>query len=62
MKIITTRELQDILKLNNRQTKALVRTQGFPSFKIGREYRIDEDALAEWIKSKPYIKLDYSKC
>lgn len=62
MRIITTSDLQDILRLNNRQAKALMRTEEFPSFKIGREYRVTEDDLIEWIMSKPNIKLDYSKC
>ena len=62
MNVLTTEELQDILKLNPKQAKALMRTDGFPSVKIGREYRVAEEALMEWFKSTKAIKLNYSKC
>jgi excisionase family DNA binding protein len=62
MNILTTEEVQNLLKLNDRQAKALMRTDGFPAFKIGREYRVSEDDLMNWIGAKPNIKLDYSKC
>ena len=62
MNILTTKDVQELLKLNNRQAKALMRTDGFPAFKIGREYRVSEDDLVDWIGAKPNIKLDYSKC
>lgn len=62
MNVLTTEELQDILKLNPKQAKALMRTEGFPSVKIGREYRVEEEALMEWMKSTKAIKLNYSSC
>ena len=62
MNILTTNDVQEILKLNARQAKALMRTKGFPAFKIGREYRVSEDELMNWIGEKPTVKLDYSKC
>jgi len=51
MNVLTTEDLQNILKLNPKQAKALMRTEGFPSVKIGREYRVEEEALIEWMKS-----------
>lgn len=62
MNVLTTEEVRELLKLNDRQAKALMRTKGFPAFKIGREYRVTEDDLMSWIRAKPNIKLDYSKC
>lgn len=62
MNILTTQEVQELLKLNTRQAKALMRSEGFPAFKIGREYRVSEDELIAWISTKPNMKLDYSKC
>lgn len=47
MNVLTTEEVRELLKLNDRQAKALMRTEGFPSIKIGREYRVTEDDL--WI-------------
>lgn len=62
MNFLTTEEVQNILKLNTKQAKALMRTDGFPSIKIGREYRVEEDDFYNWIKSTKSVKLDYSKC
>lgn len=62
MNILTEQEVRELLKLNSRQTKALMRTAEFPSFKIGREYRVAEADLEQWIGARPNIKLDYSKC
>lgn len=52
----------DILKLNDRQARALMRTEGFPSIKIGREYRVAENSFIEWVQNTKEVKLDYSKC
>lgn len=62
MNIYTTDDLKELLKISTKQAKALMRTEGFPSFKIGREYRVSEQQLNEWISSSPAVKLDYSKC
>lgn len=62
MNILTTTDLQDILKLSDKQAKALIRTPGFPSCKIGREYHITETALQQWLEHTKSVKLDYSKC
>lgn len=48
MTVYTITELQELLKLNPKQAKALMRTEGFPSIKIGREYRVEEDMLRQW--------------
>ena len=45
MTFYTITELQELLKLNPKQAKALMHTDGFPSIKIGREYRVEEDML-----------------
>ena len=62
MTFLTTKDIQEILKINERQSKALMRTDGFPSIKIGREYRVEESRFADWIGTTKTIKLDYSKC
>jgi excisionase family DNA binding protein len=59
--ILTEKEVQEILKIGDRQTKALFRTKEFPSMKIGREYRVLEDKFVEWLNQNPSVKLDYSK-
>lgn len=62
MNILTTNDVKSILKLSDKQAKALMRTEGFPSIKIGREYRVEEQALLDWMKETKSIKLDYNKC
>lgn len=49
MNFLTEDDIKDILKLNNRKTKALMRTDGFPSIRIGQEYRVEEQALLDWM-------------
>lgn len=62
MNILTINDVKSILKLSDKQAKALMRTEGFPSIKIGREYRVEEQALLDWMKETKSIKLDYNKC
>lgn len=62
MRFFTVEDLQEILQIHERQAKALMRTQGFPSIKIGREYRVEETSLKNWADNTKVIKLDYSKC
>lgn len=61
MKFYTTQELKQILKLSEKQAKALMRTEGFPSIKIGREYRVEEEMLYDWLAETDEFPLDYSK-
>lgn len=62
MEILTSKDLETILKLSDIQAKALMRTKGFPAFRIGREYRVTKEALLDWINNTKSIKLDYNKC
>lgn len=62
MTFFTTSELQELLKLNEKQARALMRTEGFPSVKIGREYRVEESMLHQWLLDTKEIRLDYTKC
>ena len=61
MNFLTEDDIKDILKLNNRKTKALKRTEGYHSIKNGQEYRVEEDDFYNWIKSVKEVKLDYTK-
>lgn len=61
MKFYTTTELQELLKLSEQQAKALMRTEEFPSIKIGREYRVEEDMLRQWMLDTKEFPLDYTR-
>lgn len=60
MKFYTTTELQELLKLSDKQAKALMRTEDFPSIKIGRAYRVEEDMLRQWLVETKEFPLDYT--
>ena len=62
MNILTTKDIQNILKISHKKAKALMRTEGFPAVKIGRDYRVTEEAFSEWMSNPKAVKLDYSKC
>ena len=62
MRFYTTEDLQQILQIGHKQAKALMHTDGFPSIKIGREYRVEEDMLRQWLNDTKEFPLDYSKC
>ena len=34
----------------------------FPSMNIGREYRVEDDMLRQWLNDTKEFPLDYSKC
>ncbi|NCB96102.1 MAG: DNA-binding protein [Negativicutes bacterium] len=62
MNFLTATDIEELLKLSHRQAKALMRTDGFPSIQIGREYRVEQERFEEWLEETKGIKLDYSKC
>ena len=41
MRFYTEEEIQDVLQVSRRQAKALMRTSGFPSIRIGRTINVD---------------------
>lgn len=61
MNVLTTTDLQKVLKIGEKQAKLLMRTEGFPSVQIGNQYRVEEEALNEWLRSTKSVKFDYHK-
>ena len=61
MRFYTEEELQEVLQVGKRQAKALMRTSGFPSIRIGRSYRVEEGAFLDWMKQTKHVRLDYSR-
>lgn len=49
-KVLTTKEVSDILKLGKNQTYALMHSSSFPSYRIGCKMFVTEEALDEWLK------------
>lgn len=59
MNILTIEDLKNTLKLSDKQANALMRNKDFPSVKIGKEYRVEEQALLEWMQKTKEVKLRY---
>lgn len=59
MNILTIEDLKNTLKLSDKQANALMRNEDFPSVKIGKEYRVEEQALLEWMQKTKEVKLRY---
>ena len=51
-KLLTVTEVGNILNIGRASAYALVRQTGFPVIRIGRHFRVPEDALYRWINSQ----------
>lgn len=50
MKVLTAKDVSDILKLGKNQTYMLMNSKAFPSYKIGKKFFVTDEALDEWLK------------
>ena len=50
MKVLTVKDVSDILKLGINQAYALMSSKAFPSYKIGKRYFVTNEALNEWLR------------
>lgn len=55
----TEEEIKDMLKLSSRKAHALMKSDDFPSVKIGRVYRVTKENFDNWFKSNTEIRLTY---
>lgn len=58
-RVLNEQDVQEILGLGWKQTAALMRAEGFPAVRIGRNFRVLEDKLYEWLSTSKRVKLDY---
>lgn len=52
--MLTTKDLQMILKIGRDRAYALMRSKAFPSMKIGARYYVTKEALDEWLRRYAY--------
>ena len=52
MKILTSREIQQKLKVGKSTLYQLLRSTDFPSYKIGTKYYATEEEIEKWIINK----------
>ena len=50
MKVLTTKDVQELLNLSENGVYRLFQKSDCPCFRVGREYRIIEADLIEWLK------------
>lgn len=52
--MLTTKDLQQILKIGRDRAYALMRSKAFPSMKIGTRYYVTQEALDDWLRKYAY--------
>lgn len=51
--LLSTREVQELLGKNNPQSiHRLVHDDGLPAIRVGRTFRFDPDAVAQWLRER----------
>lgn len=56
MIIYGTEQIADMFQLTEQQARKLMKVPDFPSFRIGRAYKVSEDDLKDWIRTRPQIR------
>ena len=51
MKILTVKETADALKVKPQRVYRMMRNDGLPSIRLGRQVRVDEDSLKKWLNA-----------
>ena len=66
--LLKTNDLQKRLGISRETTYRLMRSESFPSMKLGARYYVAEEKLDEWLKKQPTRRLhcdeinDYGRC
>ena len=49
MKILTVKETADTLRVKPQRVYDMMRNDGLPCIRLGRQVRVDEDSLKKWL-------------
>jgi excisionase family DNA binding protein len=49
MKILTVKETADALRVKPQRVYRMIRNEGLPFIRLGRQVRVDEDSLKKWL-------------
>jgi excisionase family DNA binding protein len=52
MKLLTVKEAADLLKVKPQWVYRMLRSDGLPFLRLGRQIRIDEDSLENWLAER----------
>lgn len=50
--ILTTRELADFLKVSDQTITRAIKSGALKAFKLGKDWRIEKEAVIQWAKGK----------
>ncbi len=52
MKVLTVKETADALKVKPQWVYRMIRSDGLPFIRLGRQVRVDEDDLKKWVAER----------
>lgn len=52
MKYLTPKDVQEILKISRNNVYALFKSEDFPAIRIGKQFRVSEEALEKYLERK----------
>ncbi len=58
-RMLSIKEVSELMGMGIHQTEKLVHSAGFPSIKIGGRYYIPEKEFEKWIKNNCYSSVPY---
>lgn len=54
VKLLDVKDLMQLMKIGRDKAYDLMRSDGFPSFRIGKSYRVSEEAYNRWASENQY--------
>jgi excisionase family DNA binding protein len=52
MKVLTVKETAEVLKVKPQWVYRMIRSDGLPCIRLGRQVRVDEDFLEKWLAER----------
>lgn len=50
--VLTPMDVAEFLKISRNTAYQVVHSRGFPSFKVGKQYRVSSDKFLSWLNSQ----------
>lgn len=61
MKVLTVKETAEVLKVKPQWVYRMIRRDGLPFVRLGRQIRIDEDSLERWLTEHTVVWRDVDR-
>lgn len=62
MQVYTVKEVSQLLHIGKNLTYHLMKSSGFPSYQIGKQYFVTDEALSKWLKTIEHKTFFTGKC